>query len=107
MHDPLPVWRAGTPCPYPHYERFKTLLDDASYHFADDSGSEWALGLEKVQIAADYVAQMRYPYHAIKMMVHEAKSLVTADMVLHRVIEGLYRKADQWYQKNAVDIDRV
>jgi hypothetical protein len=86
----LQFWNSGQECPWPIYEDFKKLLNDASYHFADDSGQEWGRGYNLVDDAVDLVISNGYDYNAIKRMVSETKSLVDGDMFLRLVVKKLY-----------------
>lgn len=84
-------WAAGTECPYDFYPEFKKLLNDASYHFADDSSKEWALGYLLVEDAAAMVADRELPFWVIERMRREAGSMVDTDLFMNKVLAYLYR----------------
>ena len=79
-------WPPNQECNWEHYSEFKQLLDRASYHFADDSGSEWGQARQCVDDAARLVAARRVPFWAIQRMVADARSLVMLDDFMQRQI---------------------
>jgi hypothetical protein len=83
-------WPAGTECPHVMYSEFKDLLNQASYHFAADSGSEWAAGYQYVESAAKLVINYKVPFWAIKRMVADAKSMVDLHTLMQKVLTLLY-----------------
>ena len=84
-------WPAGTECPYEFYPEFKSLMQSASYHYADDSGNEWQRGSLYLQDAANMAADLELPFWVITRMVQETKSLVTLDLFMSKMLDYLYR----------------
>ena len=83
-------WPADTECPYEFYPAFKASLNQASYHFADDSGSEWQKGYRHVDEAVEQIINLQMPFWAIRRMVSDAKSLVDFDTFMAKMLKKLY-----------------
>ena len=84
------VWPAGTECDAPGYQDFKKALNDASYHFADDSSKEWSRGNQCVRYAVQIAIENQYPYWAIERMIREINSLVTLSSFMSIMVNRLY-----------------
>ena len=85
-------WPADTECPYEFWPEFKSLLDQARYHFADDTGNEWQKGVIYIEDAANMAADLEMPFWVITRLVREAKSLVTLDTFMSKMLNYLYRQ---------------
>lgn len=83
-------WPANTTCPEPGYVEFAKALSSASYHFADDSGTEWSKGTEQLNLAAGIIIKHRWPYWAIDRMVNEIKPLMSISEVMNSLLNKLY-----------------
>lgn len=86
----MDIWRAGTECGHPSYESFKEALNQASYHYADDSGLEWSKARVELDAAVEIAIQNQYPFWAIKRMFGEIKPLVDLDSFMGRLLTKLY-----------------
>jgi hypothetical protein len=85
-------WRADTECPYPMYQEFKMLLNQASFHYADDSGTEWKSATACISKAAEVAIAADYPYWAIERMWSEIKPLASWDGFMNIYINKLKEK---------------
>lgn len=85
-------WPAGTECPFEFYPEFKALLNQASYHYADDSGNEWQKGSLCLKDAANMAADLELPFWIIDRVVRETKSLITLDTFMSKMLNYLYRQ---------------
>lgn len=72
-------WPANTVCPEPDYPDFAKALNQASHHFADDSGKEWSAANACMDRAAEIAANAAWPYWAMKRMYQEIRPLPTFD----------------------------
>lgn len=83
-------WPADTECPYEFYPKFKASLNQASYHFADDTGNEYQKGYRHIDEAVKQIVDLQMPYWAIRRMVSDAKSLVDFDSFMAKLLKHLY-----------------
>lgn len=72
-------------------EQFQKLLNDASYHYADDSGGEWGRGAKLVVEAAKLVIANKWRFWQIKEAHREAAPLVSFEQVMEQVCNVAYR----------------
>ncbi len=72
-------------------EQFQKLLNDASYHYADDSGSEWSRGAKLVLEAAQLAITNKWRFWQIKEAHREAAPLVSFEQVMEQVCNLAYR----------------
>ncbi len=72
-------------------EHFQKFLNDASYHYADDSAGEWAQGAKLVVEAAKVVIENKWRFWQIQAAHREAAPLVTFDQVMEQVCNIAYR----------------
>lgn len=74
-------------------DQFQKLLNDASYHYADDSGVEWGRGAQLVSEAAQVAIGNKWRYWQIQAAYSAAKSapLVTFDQVMEQICNLAYR----------------
>ncbi len=61
-------------------------LSDASYHFADDSGSEWSTAYSLVRKAAAEINRLKLTSRAIKALHDHAPQLVGLDALQDNVL---------------------
>lgn len=72
-------WPSGTICPEKDYPEFSKALNQASHHFADDSGKEWGQADACMARAAEIAVNAAWPYWAVKRMYAEIGPLPTFD----------------------------
>ena len=66
------------------------LFQQASFHFADDTGSEWDRAYWRLDRAAEIIVEQRYPLYRIKELVRTSDSLIDIDTILTRVLKQAY-----------------
>jgi len=66
------------------------LFQQASFHFADDTGSEWDRAYWCLDRAAEIIVEQRYPLYRIKELVRTSDSLIDIDTILTRVLKQAY-----------------
>lgn len=88
-NKPVSPWPAGTDCPEPVFPAFKKALISASFHYADDSGSEWGSAGDRMREAARIAVEAEWPYWAIKRMYGEIKPLPSFDEFMGRYCVAL------------------
>ena len=67
------------------------LFQQASFHFADDTGSEWDRAYWRLDRAAEIIVEQRYPLYRIKELVKASDSLIDIDTILTRVLKVAYK----------------
>lgn len=67
------------------------LFQQASFHFADDTGSEWDRAYWRLDRAAEIIVEQRYPLYRIKELVRTSDSLIDIDTILTRVLKVAYK----------------
>ena len=67
------------------------LFQQASFHFADDTGSEWDRAYWRLDRAAEIIVEQRYPLYRIKELVRTSDSLIDIDTILTRVLKQAYK----------------
>lgn len=72
-------------------QKIINLFQQASYHFADDSTSEWQKGYRNLDLAAEIIFEQQYPLYRIKEMIQESRSLVDLDTMLTRILKLAYK----------------
>lgn len=72
-------------------DQFQKLLNDASFHYADDSGGEWGQGAQLVIDAVKVVIENKWRFWQIKEAHRESAPLVTFDQVMEQVCNIAYR----------------
>jgi len=72
-------------------DQFQKLLNDASFHYADDSGGEWGRGAQLVIDAVKVVIENKWRFWQIKEAHRESAPLVTFDQVMEQVCNIAYR----------------
>ena len=68
------------------------LFQQASFHFADDTGSEWDRAYWRLDRAAEIIVEQRYPLYRIKEIVKASDSLIDIDTILTRVLKQAYKQ---------------
>jgi hypothetical protein len=76
---PITPWPAGAVCPEADYAAFAEALNNASHHFADDSGKEWGAANRCMERAAGIAINARWPYWAMQRMHKEIAPLPRFD----------------------------
>jgi len=66
------------------------LFQQASFHFADDTGSEWDRAYWCLDRAAEIIVEQRYPLYRIKELVKTSDSLIDIDTILIGVLKQAY-----------------
>lgn len=66
-----------------------SLLDKASFHYADDSASEWSLAHEAKRMAAQKANELRLDYDAVEKLVKHRPQLVTVGDVINSMLKEL------------------
>lgn len=72
-------------------DQFQKLLNDASYHYADDSGGEWGRGAQLVIDAAKVAIENKWRFWQIQAAHREGAPLVTFDQVMEQICNVAYR----------------
>jgi hypothetical protein len=72
-------------------DQFQKLLNDASYHYADDSGGEWSRGSGLVVEAAKVAIENKWRFWQIQAAHREGAPLVTFDQVMEQICNVAYR----------------
>ena len=72
-------------------DQFQKLLNDASYHYADDSGGEWGRGAQLVLEAAQVAIANKWRFWQIQAAHRNSASLVTFDQVMEQICNITYR----------------
>jgi hypothetical protein len=67
------------------------LFRHASFHFADDTGSEWDRAYWRLDRAAEIIVEQQYPLYRIKEIVRTSDSLIDIDTILTRVLKVAYK----------------
>lgn len=91
---PVMPWLAGTICPEPAYDDFASALNQASHHFADDSGKEWGRANDCMARAAEVAISARWPYWAMKRMHNEIGPLPTFDNFMEVYCKRLMARSE-------------
>ena len=86
-------WSADKECPYDFYPAFKHALNQASYHFADESGSEWSKGYLYIDDAVKIAMDNQLPFWVMQRMVKDSRSLVDFEAFMSRLLRTLYRSS--------------
>lgn len=72
-------------------DQFQKLLNDASYHYADDSGGEWGRGAQLVLEAAQVAIANKWRFWQIQAAHRDSAPLVTFDQVMEQICNITYR----------------
>lgn len=65
------------------------LLLDASYHYADDSGKEWAIARERVNEAARIVNELKLGFAACEHLYKHTSQLVSFEQFMNAILKDL------------------
>ena len=71
-------------------EQIVDYLSSASYHYADDSGSEWGTGRERLKVAAEECAKLRFEVYALRCLYRHKSQLISEDQFINAAMQ-------QWY----------
>ena len=93
MSAPVKPWPADSVCPEKDYPDFAKALNQASHHFADDSGKEWGHANLCMEQAADTAINAAWPYWVMKRMHKEIAPLPTFDSFMEAYCRKLLAKA--------------
>jgi hypothetical protein len=85
-------WPAGSVCPEDGYADFAKALNDASHHFADDSGKEWGQANRCMERAVEIAANETWPYWVMKRMHKEVAPLPSFDSFMEAYCRHLLAK---------------
>lgn len=72
-------------------DEFQKLLNSASFHYADDSTSEWGLGAKMVVEAAKIAIDNKWRFWQIKEAHRESAPLVSFDQIMEQICNVAYR----------------
>ena len=78
-----PLWNKAAP---EFLEQIVKLLSRASFHFADDSASEWGSARLQVQSAARMVNEVNLGFYAIQCLHRDKAQLVTLDQFMDAIL---------------------
>lgn len=67
---------------WPGHQDFVKLINDASYHFADDTTREWSLGREKLRKAAEILVANGWRFWMIQRVWAEIKPLASFENLI-------------------------
>jgi hypothetical protein len=87
-------WPANSECPEKGFQKFKSALNNASYHNAG-SASEFSTAKSYVQVAADIAIENKWPYWAMERMFKEIGPLVAWDQFMQTYINVLNYKIEE------------
>lgn len=71
-----------------------SLLNLASFHYADDSTSEWKYGAAAVEEAAGIMAKGRWLYSQVEILHQKGEYLVSKNQVANAVLKQLHKEID-------------
>jgi hypothetical protein len=86
-------WPAGSVCPEAGYADFAKALNDASHHYADDSGKEWGQAGACMERAVNVAINSAWPYWVIKRMHREIAPLPSFDSFMEAYCKRLLADA--------------